>query len=50
MEQLEAKGRSKSHIQTVEAHGDVTRLLIHLRRAGLAPKTARNILSALDSM
>ena len=66
---LEAKGRARSHIQTVEGHlrvhlipyfGDrsidritedhVTRLIIQLRRNGLAAKTIRNIASTLHSL
>jgi hypothetical protein len=66
---LEAKGRSRSHIQTVETHlrlhlipcfgdrsvdriteDDVTRLIVGLRRKGLAAKTIRNIASTLHSL
>ena len=69
LEALEAKGRSKSHVQTVESHlrvhlepffkekpldriaeADVTRLIVHLRRRGLNPKTVRNIVSSLHSI
>ena len=69
VEALEAKGRAKSHVQTVESHlrvhlepffkekpldrlteADITRLLVELRRRGLKPKTARNVLSTLHSM
>jgi integrase len=66
---LEAKGRARSHVQSVESHlrvhlepffkekpldrigeADVTRLLVQLRRRGLKPKTARNVLSTLHSI
>ncbi len=69
IEALEAKGRAKSHVQTIESHlsvhlepffkekpldrigeADVTRLLGQLRRRGLKPKTARNVLSTLHSI
>ena len=69
VEALEAKGRAKSHVQTVESHlrvhlepffkekpldrlteADITRLLVELRRRGLKPKTARNVLSTLHSI
>jgi hypothetical protein len=69
VEALEAKGRARSHVQTVESHlrvhlepyfkekpldrvteADVTRLLVRLRRRGLKPKTARNVLSTLHSI
>ena len=69
IEALEAKGRARSHVQSVESHlrvhlepffkekpldrigeADVTRLLVRLRRRGLKPKTARNVLSTLHSI
>jgi hypothetical protein len=69
LDHLEAKGRARSHIESVESHlrvhlvpffgdrpidriddGQVSRLLVRLRRSGRAPKTIRNIVSTLHSV